>query len=52
MHINGTPAVVVRSDRQLDDVVALRIDHGRITGLYIVRNPHKLERAGVGLFEP
>ncbi|MGQ4425388.1 RNA polymerase subunit sigma-24, partial [Streptomyces violaceoruber] len=27
---------------QLDTVVAVRLDEGRITGLYAVRNPEKL----------
>ncbi|WP_280463439.1 RNA polymerase sigma-70 factor [Nocardia carnea] len=44
VHINGSPALIVRSDGQIDDVVALRIDNGRVTGLYIVRNPNKLSR--------
>lgn len=44
VHINGSPALIIRSDGQIDDVVAIRIDNGRVTGLYIVRNPHKLAR--------
>ncbi|WP_280434929.1 RNA polymerase sigma-70 factor [Nocardia carnea] len=44
VHINGSPALIVRSGGQIDDVVALRIDTGRVTGLYIVRNPDKLAR--------
>jgi RNA polymerase sigma-70 factor (TIGR02957 family) len=40
--VNGHPALVVRFDGELDTVVALRIDDGRITGLYAVRNPEKL----------
>ncbi|MEU1982924.1 RNA polymerase sigma-70 factor [Nocardia sp. NPDC019395] len=42
--INGSPALIIRSAGLVDDVVAMRIDNGRVTGLYIVRNPHKLER--------
>jgi RNA polymerase sigma-70 factor (ECF subfamily) len=42
--INGSPALVVRIDGEIDNVVALRIDEGLITGLYIVRNPEKLSR--------
>lgn len=39
---NGRPALVVRLDGELDSVVAVRIDDGRVTGLYAVRNPEKL----------
>ncbi|MBJ8345491.1 RNA polymerase sigma-70 factor [Antrihabitans sp. YC2-6] len=44
--INGCPALVVRIDGSIDNVVALRIDDGLITGLYIVRNPEKISRVG------
>ncbi|MGW0517501.1 RNA polymerase sigma-70 factor [Crossiella sp. NPDC003009] len=40
--VNGHPALVVQQDGELDTVVAVRIDDGRITGLYAVRNPEKL----------
>jgi RNA polymerase sigma-70 factor (ECF subfamily) len=42
--INGSPALIVRLDGEIDNVVAVRIDDGLITGLYIVRNPEKLSR--------
>ena len=42
VHINGCPALIVRLDGQIDSVVAVRVDDGLITGLYIVRNPEKL----------
>jgi RNA polymerase sigma-70 factor (ECF subfamily) len=42
--INGSPALLLRLDGEIDDVVAVRIDNGLITGLYIVRNPEKLSR--------
>ncbi|WP_245667559.1 RNA polymerase sigma-70 factor [Actinomadura macra] len=42
VQVNGCPALIVRLDGKIDDVVALRIDDGLITGLYIVRNPEKL----------
>ena len=42
VHINGCPALIVRLDGQIDSVVAVRVDDGLITGLYIVRNPQKL----------
>jgi RNA polymerase sigma-70 factor (TIGR02957 family) len=40
--VNGYPALVVHLDGELDTVVAVRFDEGRITGLYAVRNPEKL----------
>jgi len=40
--INGGPALFIRIDGEIDSVVAVRIDDGLITGLYIVRNPEKL----------
>ncbi|WCN79718.1 RNA polymerase sigma-70 factor [Micromonospora sp. LH3U1] len=40
--VNGYPALVLQLDGEIDTVVALRIDDGRITGLYAVRNPEKL----------
>ncbi len=42
--VNGYPALVLRLDDQIDTVVAVRIEDGRITGLYAVRNPEKLSR--------
>ncbi|UGQ15267.1 RNA polymerase sigma-70 factor [Yinghuangia sp. ASG 101] len=46
VQINGRPGLMVRVDGELDSVVALRIDGGLITGLYVVRNPEKLSRVG------
>ncbi|MFE0808959.1 RNA polymerase sigma-70 factor [Streptomyces sp. NPDC058794] len=40
--VNGYPALVVHLDGELDTVVAVRFDEGRISGLYAVRNPEKL----------
>ncbi|PGH44003.1 RNA polymerase subunit sigma-24 [Micromonospora sp. WMMA1996] len=40
--VNGYPALVVRLHGELDTVVAVRLDDGRISGLYAVRNPEKL----------
>ena len=42
VQINGGPALIIRIDGAIDSVVAARIDDGRITGLFIVRNPEKL----------
>ncbi len=44
VQVNGCPALIVRLDGEIDDVVAVRVDDGLITGLYIVRNPEKLSR--------
>jgi len=44
VQINGWPALIIRLDGEIDDVVAMRIDDGLITGLYVVRNPEKLSR--------
>jgi RNA polymerase sigma-70 factor (ECF subfamily) len=42
--VNGYPALIVRLDGEINTVLAMRIDDGRITGLYAVRNPEKLSR--------
>ncbi|MFG2919795.1 RNA polymerase sigma-70 factor [Kitasatospora sp. NPDC048298] len=42
--VNGNPALVVRLDGELDGVMAMRVEDGRITGVYYVRNPEKLTR--------
>ncbi|HEY0640300.1 MAG TPA: RNA polymerase sigma-70 factor [Pseudonocardiaceae bacterium] len=42
---NGSPALVIRIGGRLDCVLTVRIDDGRIAGLYFVRNPEKLSRA-------
>ncbi|WP_439661091.1 RNA polymerase sigma-70 factor [Lentzea sp. HUAS TT2] len=39
---NGYPALIVRFDGELDTVIAVRVEDGRISGLYAVRNPAKL----------
>ncbi|MER6322251.1 RNA polymerase sigma-70 factor [Streptomyces coelicoflavus] len=40
--VNGHPSLVIRLDGELDTVVAVRMEAGRIKGLYAVRNPEKL----------
>ncbi|SCG47930.1 RNA polymerase sigma-70 factor, ECF subfamily [Micromonospora echinaurantiaca] len=42
--INGNPALLFRLDGETDGVAALRIEDGRVTGIYYVRNPEKLSR--------
>jgi RNA polymerase sigma-70 factor (ECF subfamily) len=46
VQINGRPALIVRLNGEIDNVVAMRIDDGLISGLYVVRNPEKLSRVG------
>jgi RNA polymerase sigma-70 factor (TIGR02957 family) len=40
--LNGAPAVRVEFDGELGAAVSLVIDGGRVTRVYIMRNPHKL----------
>ncbi|HLU71843.1 MAG TPA: RNA polymerase sigma-70 factor [Nonomuraea sp.] len=42
--VNGWPALIVRFEGEIDNVVTVRLDDGLITGLYVVRNPEKLSR--------
>jgi RNA polymerase sigma-70 factor (TIGR02957 family) len=42
--VNGYPALILHRDGEVDTVMAVRIDDGLITGLYVVRNPEKLAR--------
>lgn len=42
VQVNGYPALILRLDGETDTVLAMRFDDGLITGLYAVRNPHKL----------
>ena len=42
--VNGSPALILRLNGEIDSVVALRIDDRLVTGLYVVRNPEKLSR--------
>jgi RNA polymerase sigma-70 factor (TIGR02957 family) len=44
--VNGDPALVVRLDGEIDGVIAVRVEGGRVNGLYYVRNPDKLTRVG------
>lgn len=42
--VNGSPALLVQLDGQVDGVMAVHVQHARITGLYYVCNPEKLTR--------
>jgi RNA polymerase sigma-70 factor (TIGR02957 family) len=46
MRLNGEPAVRLDLDGELDTVLSLVIENGRITRIYAVRNPQKLARLG------
>jgi RNA polymerase sigma-70 factor, ECF subfamily len=40
----GMSAELIRLDMELDSVVAMRVEDGLISGIYMVRNPEKLSR--------
>ena len=40
--VNASPALVVRLDGVIDGVIAVRVEGGRVSGLYYVRNPDRL----------
>jgi RNA polymerase sigma-70 factor, ECF subfamily len=42
--VNGHLGLRLLADGVLDTIATIRIDAGRVTGLYFVRNPHKLGR--------
>ncbi|MFE7743218.1 RNA polymerase sigma-70 factor [Nocardia sp. NPDC057455] len=42
--VNGGPALLLRLNGEIDGVMAARVEDGRITGLYYIRNPEKLTR--------
>ncbi|MEV0879771.1 RNA polymerase sigma-70 factor [Micromonospora echinofusca] len=44
--VNGSPALLVRLNGEIDGVMAIRVEATGITGLYYVRNPEKLTRLG------
>ena len=41
-HVNGWPALILRDSDGLDSVMSVRVENGLVTGVYTVRNPHKL----------
>jgi RNA polymerase sigma-70 factor (ECF subfamily) len=42
--VNGSVGLCLVTDGVLDTIATMRIDNGLVTGLYFVRNPHKLNR--------
>ena len=49
MWLNGAPALRLDIDGELDTAISLRVEARGITGIYAVRNPHKLERLGTAM---
>lgn len=44
--VKGAPGLLVRLRGEVDSVLAVRIEDGRISGLYAMRNPEKPARLG------
>jgi RNA polymerase sigma-70 factor (ECF subfamily) len=44
VQVNGSPALIMRLNGEIDSVLAVRVEGGLVTGLYAVRNPEKLSR--------
>ncbi|GAA4437757.1 RNA polymerase sigma-70 factor [Actinokineospora soli] len=44
VQVNGWPGLLIRLHGEIDGVLAIRFDDGLVSGLYYVRNPHKLSR--------
>lgn len=42
--VNGAPAIRFDVEGELDNVVTAEVVDGKVTRLFVVRNPHKLER--------
>jgi RNA polymerase sigma-70 factor (ECF subfamily) len=42
--VNGAMGLRILLDEELDTIATMRIDDGKVTGLYLVRNPQKLGR--------
>lgn len=42
--VNGSAALLVRVGDEIDGVIAVSVESGRVRGLYYVRNPDKLSR--------
>jgi RNA polymerase sigma-70 factor (ECF subfamily) len=40
--VNGAPGLRLTTGGELDTVATLKVEDGRVTALYLVRNPHKL----------
>ncbi len=44
IQLNGAPGLLLRVDGEIEQVMAFHMHQGLITGMYVVRNPEKLER--------
>jgi RNA polymerase sigma-70 factor (TIGR02957 family) len=47
VEVNGGPGLLLRADGEIDGVLAVVVENGRVSGLYHVRNPEKLSRVGL-----
>jgi RNA polymerase sigma-70 factor (ECF subfamily) len=45
--VNGSPGLRLLLGDELDTIATMRVEGGRVTALYLVRNPDKLARVGV-----
>ncbi|GAA4226570.1 RNA polymerase sigma-70 factor [Actinomadura meridiana] len=46
IQVNGSPGLLVWLNGELDGVLTARVENGRVMGIYHVRNPERLSRAG------
>jgi len=44
VQVNGSLGLLIRVNGEVDGLLAVRVENGRISGLYHVRNPEKLSR--------
>jgi RNA polymerase sigma-70 factor (ECF subfamily) len=44
VQVNGSPALLMRLNGEIDSVMAVQVEGGLVTGIYTVRNPEKLSR--------
>ncbi|GAA0572965.1 RNA polymerase sigma-70 factor [Kribbella sandramycini] len=44
IQLNGAPGLLIRLDGEIEQVAAFHLADGRVTGMYVVRNPEKLSR--------
>jgi RNA polymerase sigma-70 factor (TIGR02957 family) len=44
VQVNGCPALILRLNGEIDGVLTVCVDGGRVAGMYFVRNPQKLSR--------
>ena len=47
VQVNGSPALLIRADGEIDSVLTLCVEDGLVSAIYTVRNPEKLSRMAV-----